>query len=122
MQEMIDKIYKEIANKELPHLKITELETIITVDKECSCYVDSYIKEIKTQLSSLQEEYTPVLIWDVLDYLEIKNLDVLSDIRGIDVFISEVILDKWKKKRRPIEEQSIECIKFVFDKIEPCKK
>jgi len=48
----------------------------------------------------------PVMIWDVLDYINTKSSTVLK-------YINE----DWKNKRLPIEEQSKECIEYVYNLI-----
>jgi hypothetical protein len=59
----------------------------------------------------------PVRIWDVLDYFQIETAIELFDMDYSwpqDNWYSKVF-NKWKYKRLPIEKQSDECIKFVFD-------
>lgn len=105
-QDMIDGIYKEIANKELNHNRITELETIIKVDNDCNCYSDLYIKEIKQELileNKTKNINKPVMIWDVLDW----NIHTPS----------LLILGRWYNKRLPIESQSEDCIKYIYNLI-----
>ena len=48
----------------------------------------------------------PVMIWDVLDMEWIDDNDII-----------EYIMDLFIEKRKPIEEQSEECIKFIYNLI-----
>ena len=56
------------------------------------------------------EEQNPVMIWDVLDYLN-KNFDEWNSL-NIKV---NFLLSYWKYIRKPFEEQSEECIDYVFN-------
>lgn len=162
-QDMIDKIYLEIANKELSNwcLVILKVEDVwydpnwwnwwgwywwedvfvkwiyvnedlaleqdklwhyqieyhdesyknytyhkIDIDKDVYC---DYIYE-----DNLEEIiWHPVMIWCVLDYTEVKELLYEEDWTNIQ----EYIIEYWENKRLPIEEQSEECIKYIFNLI-----
>jgi len=56
----------------------------------------------------------PVMIWDVLDY--ISNL-LISNWEYLVLVDKNKILKLWKNKRKPIEEQSIECIEYIYNLI-----
>lgn len=53
----------------------------------------------------------PVMIWDVLDWIS-KGTE-LPELYNLDLLHKTIIL-WWTNKRLPIDEQSEECIKFVF--------
>lgn len=62
----------------------------------------------------------PVMIWDVMDYFEKNNLSDYIDWVTFDDYwnlyeFDNFLIQDWKEKRKPIEEQSDDCIKFVFD-------
>jgi hypothetical protein len=62
----------------------------------------------------------PVRIWDIMDYLENNNLSEYIDWVKFDDYwnlqeFDNYLIKYWKYKRLPIEEQSDETIKFVFD-------
>jgi len=109
-QGMIDAIYEKIANKELNHLRITELETMITLDEEFNFYTNELRHTLKILLAKEKEFKTinkPVMIWDVLDY-ELKEWEW-------DYEDTTEICEIWEHKRKPIEEQSEETIKYVYN-------
>lgn len=99
-QEMIEEIYKKIAERN--------------------------IKKINDQIAKITCK--PVMIWDVIDWIE-KNSESYKPIIGEKFFmtwvwkkkkikiLSECCLFFWKEKRKPIEEQSDECIEFVYNLI-----
>lgn len=51
----------------------------------------------------------PVMIWDVLDWID-QNIK-------LNQFAIEMqkALKRWENKREPIDEQPLECIKYVYD-------
>lgn len=59
-----------------------------------------------------------IIIWDVLDYKEkeINNFKWQHHWSELEYFIRN-LSKVWKEKRKPIEEQSDDCIKFVFDNL-----
>ncbi len=90
---MLEAIYKEIANKE---------------NKTRICPYCDEVLWIKNR----------VLIWDVLDYEE-KN-DFIWDIEDCDLINLKTahwhsIRNLWEFKRLPIEEQSEETIKYIYN-------
>ena len=56
--------------------------------------------------------YDPVMIWDVLDWMYkwYNEIDVLW-------VIDDIIHNEWDNKRKPIEEQSDECIEYIYNLI-----
>lgn len=121
-QQKIDAIYEKIARKDL----------------EFWCWLDSgrndwylldtsrYLVEKSEWKYKLYESYTknkitdiikiighPVMIWDVMDYLD--NLPPEELLKIIEE--TEKIFYIWKYKRKPIEDQSDDCISFIFNLI-----
>ena len=93
-EEMIEAIYKEVGN-----YKPNTLYSII-----------EYSTENDTDTYLWSNNYLPVLIWDVLDWV--------FEIVWIRALIMNKSLQLWEKKRLPIEEQNIECIEYIFNLIE----
>ena len=123
-EEMIEAIYKKIADKTLKiWTKIKRkvnwkmIDDIILWKKDdCIYRTDLWYVNIITQVLDF-EKYNPVMIWDVFDYFQIETAIELFDMDYSwpqDNWYSKVF-NKWKYKRLPIEKQSDECIKFVFD-------
>lgn len=133
-QNMIDKIYDTIADKELKFgckVKIwDEKRFIVSVisswPEECSWIqmLSKWYTDVEWELVTYDwdrdmwiffREYeiiwNLVLIWDVLDYLQSNN------------FLSECIEILWVRnnKRKPLDEQSTELISFVYDLIQTIK-
>lgn len=50
-------------------------------------------------------DLSPVFIWDVLDYIDRKTFRE---------FLYSHLIEMWEEKRGPIEEQSDECVEFVY--------
>ena len=83
--KMISEIYKEIANKE---------------NKTRICPYCDEVLWIKNR----------VLIWDVLDWIDNKKMtDWDKSVNRLN------IVAIWKNKRLPIEEQSEETIKYIYN-------
>ena len=129
-EEQIKAIYEKIADKTLSRWCLIEFNMfkwwqffrIVDVVDDCETYE---ILELKYMMSwfldnismdFLNDEtirwftikWHPVMIWDVLDYYRGEswvNVGVLT------------ILEKWNYKRKPIEEQSDECIEFIYNLI-----
>lgn len=117
-QTMIDKIYEVVADKTL----------------SMWCY---YFSEITRQQEvydwSIWSNYIrkiighPVMIWDVLDFIDDWDFaNMASQIYQQDrIKIDDpdednitsiiTILDLRKEKRKPIEEQSEHCIKYIYN-------
>lgn len=64
----------------------------------------------------------PVMIWDVFDYINEEKINMVwsdssyaIDVRDWEQFIN--IFNLWGHKRKPIEEQSDECVNFIYSLI-----
>jgi len=66
----------------------------------------------KTQTEMKPTWHSPVMIWDVLDWMQPKYWIWIPDLENR----SEVCM-KREHKRKPIEEQSEECIDFIYNLI-----
>ena len=117
-QEMIEAIYTKIANKTLNEwcniinnrLNSKKKSKIVRVKDEwvsfISCDSHSIYKEKLIWFDKYHKIiWHPVMLWDVLDYFEDKVWPAQYDF----------IFQYWKYKRKPIEEQSKECIIYIFD-------
>ena len=60
-----------------------------------------------------------VMIWDVLDFIEKNDLNNIrfDNKTGIVLNTYDDILDEWQEKRKPIEEQSDDCIDYIYNLI-----
>lgn len=120
-QEMIDKIYEVIADKTLSFGCMVKsyydlrIETIS--DKFWKKFIlletlsDYWNKE--DLLDSFYIIWHPVMIWDVLDW-GFENESLYNE--KYDFWIWE-IFGFWKEKRKPIDNQSEECITFIYNLI-----
>lgn len=66
----------------------------------------------------------PVMIWDILDYFKINDIldfiDIKTDTNWNTMFKQtkhSKIIELWKEKRKPIENQSDKCIEFIFNNL-----
>lgn len=130
-QQKIDAIYEKIANKEL----------------EFWCWLDSgrndwylldtsrYLVEKSEWKYELYESYTnnkitdivkiiwhPVMIGDVMDFLNEKIRPYWLSLGDGEFYYAEWentawMIDLWENKRKPIEEQSDECVGFIYNLI-----
>lgn len=74
-----------------------------------------WFEEILSRPINVQENcnfYKDINIWDVLDYIKNHRLATQSYIAWV-INLSQ----RWIELRKPIEEQSDECIDFVFNLI-----
>lgn len=111
-EEKIKAIYEKIADKTKNFWCKIERQWnyYIVIEWRHFIYEKTW-KYLKTTSQSIEELscesiWHPVMIWDVLDYIEEKweyNWEVWD------------ILALWIFKRKPIEEQSEECIDYVFN-------
>lgn len=141
---MIDKIYEVIADKTISRwLKVVDewQEKIISLvftawwwkdnvneKRKEEYYIEfcwwsgdcsySYVKE------TMKIIWHPVMIWDVLDWIDKLNqwlwedhIKVWNSVRHKFDTKIKIIEDKRKEKRKPIEDQSEECIEFVYNLI-----
>jgi len=159
-QEMIEAIYKKIADKELSFwcrvsfwanwmwcYPANHYYWIITTEKytiektktiyyvigrwfqRYNCFWKSNQKPQEWEIFQNEEGkivgagiynnvniiWQPVMIWDVLDYLEkdfYKNTEIFTVI-----WKHNFILQKWKNKRKSIDEQSEDCIEYIYNLI-----
>jgi len=134
-QEMIDKIYEVIADKE-PTMwckiydsmqdkfaHITHNNTHQQPDVIYEDWDSSYVKLHKEYIKII---WNPVMIWDVLDWIErnydpefcgsshIKcNREWFITLFTVQKQTTTLILKKREHKRKPIEWQSDDCITFI---------
>lgn len=118
-QDMLDKIYEVIADKTLscwcnillpnhhnkwPYVYINEEHFfngyVILNNKEQIVNIDEW---------DITVMWHPVMIGDVLDWIENRDNthDNISDWYAVTKY--------WKNKRHPIENQSDECIEYIFN-------
>ena len=123
-EQKIEVIYKEIANKELSfgcRFKCNIKESAIL-------WIDDYknIKDVYWEIYKLSDviiKWHPVMIGDVLDYIE-KEIwieDLYKTGRSLAMITIIGWLKIWKHKRLPIENQSKECIDYIFNLLEQWK-
>lgn len=135
-KEKIKVIYDTIANKERTFgcnyiIKDRDWHEYEVRETEWECvnltYWDSY--EVDEWYDSYDINYLvsiighPVMIWDVFDYINEEKIDVVwsnssCTIDARDGGQSIDIFNLWEHKRKPIEEQSDECINFIYSLIE----
>ena len=134
-QQKIDVIYAKIANKDLSFGCCFQGEkSSYVIQNPYWCFVwwdwriysDCYDSELNTQIKVEKIIGHPVMIGDVMDYIENITLDkIYSYIWVKKEEIPDLILQKtkdammkifplWKQKRLPIEEQPDECIDFIY--------
>ena len=128
INKKIEKIYLEIANKELSFgciinrfvwiddifLRITETNKPWILKLEVISWNDW---KLKTEYLTREEfeKYVikghPVMIWDMLDWY--KNSNTLEAYNSFS--LTTDLLTLWKYKRLSIEEQSEECIDYIYN-------
>lgn len=129
--EKISAIYKKIANKELSFWCICQtIEKIwfeLNVNYWPIAEIDKYqwweVMQIRLQdcgWHKINNKFTiiwhPVLIWDVLDYIENNIKDYFREYSWYQSnYINLLFL--WKNKRLPLEEQSDLCIEYIYNLI-----
>lgn len=171
--DKIKAIYEKIANKELSfgckiktesnNKRYSSVWRISSDERDY--YIDIRVSEWQEYLTSPREWneiisdegvlwysrkiiWHPVMIWDVLDWMEEKfedqvkiKMDAMWTVKKnmykfrekeSDILINtliqndrirhncnlkhfEILLDEWKHKRKPIEEQSDECIDYIYN-------
>ena len=119
--EKIKAIYKKIADKNLSFwCKIERQWNYYTVIEWRHFIYEKTWKYIKTTSQSIEELscesiWHPVMIWDVLDFcIWNKELNSKRLMWQNTIFW---LLNRWKEKRKPIEEQSEECIDYIYNLI-----
>lgn len=135
-QEKIEAIYEKIANKDLSFGCCFQGEkSSYVIQNPYWCFVwwdwriysDRCDSELNTQIKVEKIIGHPVMIGDVMDYIENITLDKIYNYIWVKKEeIPDLILQKtrdammkifplWKQKRLPIEDQSDDCIDFIFD-------
>ena len=120
-QQKIDKIYEVIADKTLSfgcRMQWLQYNYIMLLNRKSHYDVMSDIDNPKRNMIDPTDIYKiiwhPVMIWDVLQYFfNIIPQDVWPD----DFYnMQNKILDKrdWYELNKPIEDQSEECIDFIY--------
>lgn len=123
-QEMIDKIYEVIADKTRNMwCKIWRYEDEHSDKLTIWTYINSYVPDEYTCNPRIElfnwkiivwdwdydyeTIWNPVMIWDILDWMWNALAITPDDIRNL-------ILE-WEYKREKIEDQSEECISFIYN-------
>lgn len=104
-QEMLDLINSKIAIWEIVKSNQYSSRRTTRVDIiEYTCCICNW--EYKAWHTCERMLYNKVMIWDVLDYME-----------KWPNFFDEIIpvVDLWINLRRPIDEQPIKCIEYVYN-------
>lgn len=130
-EEKIQSIYKEIANKEL------SLGCDIVADGDMATIIDAnrlweWIAILRGNWFVTREEpkyefkviWCPVMIWDVISYLRkpfntfVEGMPVGRSWE-VDSYIKNInsLLTEWIDAGLPIEQQSDECVNFVYSLI-----
>ena len=136
-QEKIDTIYEKIANKDLDFWCIVESkwgQSVFLADRNRrEIFRTNYrIVDFISQDEPMKIIGHPVMIGDVMDFFEehsetdegtVTQWDGVKTIKmwctkekKIEILNYNLFL-VWKKKRNPIEEQSNECIDFIYNLI-----
>lgn len=144
-EELVKAIYEKVANKELSFgckceyqdfsnciivwkaFNIWKIEiayqwtNVFEKDKIYKWYNQNNFSNVEVREEELIIKWHPVLIWTILAYARNKNN--VEDEINIDYY-NEVLADLlwwqnwiWNKINLPIEKQSEECIKYIFDLI-----
>lgn len=131
-QEMIEAIYDKIADKTLSEwcniinnrIKSKKKSKIVRIKywwiSFISCDSHSIYKEKMIWFDKYHKIiWHPVMTWDVLDYLYNNSSICSSKLYGevLDRIVWRTTSDLWEDKRKPIENQSKECIIYVFNLI-----
>lgn len=121
-QEMLEKIYEVIADKTLSfgcnvyYNPFKNNVTVSYVSNTDEIYFKSADHNLKMYISDIEKIiWHPVMIWDVLDWRESK-CNIHAEL-WFDEWIE--IFWYWKDKRKPINDQSDECITFIFNLTNP---
>lgn len=153
-EEKITAIYKEMANKKVSFgckymhngYRYTVDDSNYRLHKEWNnyCLYIGTICNCPIEIVGKYNEYKnhwvveiighPVMIWDVIDWIEKKDFDInkkipwfwFEDEKGIDDesklfliqgYYTDKIIAFWDKKRESIEYQSDDCIDFIYSLI-----
>lgn len=110
-EEKLKAINKEIANK----VEYCRSCKLLQPNPYWECWCSYYWDECKTLWQA------PVMIWDVLGYkyryINLPKSKENSWHYEFDWEVEDMVLliDLWEEKRLPIEEQSEECIDYIFN-------
>lgn len=81
-------------------------------------------EEYEAENNNLKIIWHPVMIWDVMDYIENNWFeDDFEKIYGVEytpvwkINLPNNLFNIWDEKRKPIEDQSDECVDFVYNLI-----
>ena len=79
---------------------------------------DKILNPLFNVTSTKKHIYSQVRIWDVLDYLE-KDVSWINYSTDKTLLMVTIVwlLNRWKEKRKPLEEQSDETIDYLFNLI-----
>ena len=132
-QEKINYIYEKIADKTLSFgckvswykrywrlacnpSYVDDCEELVFIHEDW--VIETYTKWSNTDFKIIWHQ---VMIWDVLDYIEKKKYKSDTEIFGFRNFwYSEKQIDillEWKNKRTSIENQSDDCIDYIYNLI-----
>lgn len=150
-EEKIAVIYQEMANKELTFgCKVKFGKWVYKIiDRENVWFLDPYkgvdwnihntivIEDgVNSRCYSIEEIiWRPVMIWDVIDWIEKKTFDINKQIPWfwfeedeeisdgsklllIQDYYVDNIISYWDTKREPVEAQSDDCIDFIYSLIQ----
>lgn len=96
--------------------KKEKIEAIYNRLAQTKKYNDGDICSHCWNVSHWESEYTlPVMIWDLLYYIE-TNMPEWFETVWLSLK-SKIVNVYWKEKRKPIEEQSEECIDYIYNLI-----
>ena len=125
-QSMIDKIYEKIADKNVSlwcYIKENRSQLIGRyVKKHIGCKIERNQVILNWyDLCNFSEYDTighPVMIWDILDYIENEwsYLTEYYDWNNLTYKAADT-LTYWNEKRKPIEDQPEDAIRFIYDLI-----
>lgn len=129
-EEMIKAIYEKVADKTLSFwCKIQEFyewknytHIIINIVNKNEKYYYIRYEDWIWNFNKLTTKiiWHPVMFGDMVNYFEINNIKLYNEYFHNIVHFEWVLenLSKiWKEKRKPIEEQSDECIKYFYNLI-----
>ena len=150
-EQKIAAIYAEMANKKLTlGCKVKFSKWIYSIiDRENVWFLSSYKGQdwdihntiviedgVNSRCYSIEEIiWHPVMIWDIIDWIEKKDFDINKKIPWfwfddeeeicdesklflIQDYYTDKIIAFWDKKREPVEAQSDDCIDFIYSLIQ----
>lgn len=130
-EEKIDAIYEKIADKTLSFgcrvklpKEVCHPDNTKIIERIDKCHPDATRKYViyYTNPSGLRfvDEVSedipiwhPIMIWDVLDWIEKNPQSYEADFK---------VLHIWENKRKPLEEQSDDCIDYIYNLLELWEK